>query len=264
MITDLTLSYCTLSERAGAITVPPQAQDAEVLVCVQGDLTAWSADPRWDRVVPVAGRGVARSRNVAIGHSTRRYLLFCDDDVTVDVAGVVGAARLLDETGAAIALGRAIDPLGALRKRYGRRVSPLTPYNCGKAATYELLVDVEQVRRVGIRFDERFGAGTPLHLGDEYIFITDLLRAGLRGYAVPHVFGVHPAASSGLRWSTADARVRSAVFDRVFGRRAPVLRLAFGLRHQRELGGLGGVLRFSRGLPTPPPGERQRTPVPVG
>lgn len=244
---ELTLSYSTLAERAAGITLPAESADSEVLVCVQGDVSKVPLDPRWDRVVLVPGRGVARSRNAAIEHSTRRYLLFCDDDVVVCLEGVERAIRLLQRTGAAIALGRATDPTGTLRKRYLRGTRRLSVLNSAKAATYELLVDVEQVRRVGVRFDERFGAGAPLHLGDEYIFIADLLRAGLRGYAVPYVFGIHPTQSSGSAWAERDARVRAVVFDRVFGRAAPVLRLAFGFRHRRRLGGWRGLVRFTRG-----------------
>lgn len=212
--------------------------------------------PEWDVWEHLPGRGVARSRNRAIDLAGRRYLLFADDDVRINVPGVVRALALMRANGAAVVTGRAVDPSGQMRKRYGPRVMQrLTRLNAGKAATYEMLIDVDKVRESGVRFDERFGAGVDLHLGDEYIFIADLLRAGLKGYAAPYIFAVHPEQSSGSAWTPHDAHVRLAIFDRVFGRAAPAARLAFAARHHQRLGGAKGALAFTRGKPVqlPPP-----------
>lgn len=242
----LTIGWSSLAERAAAIVVPEGADDVEVVVTLQGDSSGLVPDPRWDQVVEVPGRGVARSRNAAIDAATRRYLLFCDDDVLVDLAGVAAGIEHLTRTGAALALGLGADPDGVVRKRRPRgEVEELTLFNSARAATYEMLIDVEQVRAAGVRFDERFGAGVDLYLGDEYIFIADLVRAGLSADAVDHVYGVHPADSSGHTWGVGDARARAAVFNRVFGRRAPLVRLAFALRHRADLGGWPGVCRFA-------------------
>lgn len=242
----LTIGWSSLAERAASIVVPAGAEEVEVIVTLQGDLDGLTPDPRWDRVVAVPGRGVARSRNAAIDAATRRYLLFCDDDVRVDLEGVAAGIAHLARTGSALALGLGADPDGVVRKRRPRGgVEELTPYNSARAATYEMLIDVEQVRAAQVRFDERFGAGVDLYLGDEYLFIVDLLRAGLRAEAVDHVYGTHPVDSSGHTWGVGDAHVRAAVFNRAFGRRAPLVRMAFAVRHRTELGGWRGVARFA-------------------
>ncbi|BDZ42885.1 hypothetical protein GCM10025865_21840 [Paraoerskovia sediminicola] len=199
------------------------------------------ADVAGERPVVVPGRGVARSRNAAIDHAGRRYLLFCDDDVTVDLPGVLAAVDHLRETGAALALGRATNPAGRFRKRYARRARRLTLFSSAKAATYEMLVDVDQVRAAGLRFDERFGAGAQHHLGDEYLFVAAMLRAGLRADAVPITVAVHPAESSGSRWGGSDVRARAVVLNEVFGRWAAPVRLAFAVRAARRLGSLRAV-----------------------
>lgn len=242
---ELTVAYSSLAERVQDLR-PPQDPRVEVIVCVQGPLTGIRVPDGVDRVVPVPGRGVARSRNAAIEDTRRRYLLFCDDDVDVRTEGVLAAVAHLRSTGAALALGRAVDPDGRLRKRYGSdRPVRLTLANSAKAATYEMLVDVAQVRQAGLRFDERFGAGVETYLGDEYLFIADLLRAGLRGYAVPLVFGVHPPTSSGSRWGGEDLHVRAVVLNHVFGRSAPLVRSLFAARHLRRIGGVGNLVRFT-------------------
>lgn len=255
------MGWSVLAARAGNITVPDldgvPAGDVELLVCVQGDseITA----PAGARVVRVEGTGVARSRNAAITNATGRYLMFCDDDITVALDGVMATVRYLERSGKALALGAAIDVEGRPRKRYPTQPRRLSVFNAAKAATYEMVLDVAAVRSRRLRFDERYGAGAHLPLGDEYIFIADLLRSGLRADAVHWVLATHPAESSGHRWgSEADAHHRAAVLNRVFGWWALGPRAAFAAKHWRRLGGVAPALRFVGDTSTPPRSPSQR------
>jgi hypothetical protein len=249
----LTIAYSTMAARAHHISLSGMPPGLEVLVCVQGGSPPGDGGLAGARLIPVPGTGVARSRNVAIEHARGRYLLFCDDDVTVDLSGVAEAVRHLQRTGHALALGQGTDPTGSRRKKYPRHVTRLTPFNSAKAATYEMLIDLSQVRAKGIRFDVRFGAGTDLHLGDEYIFIVDMLRAGLRGDAVPMTFGTHPRMSSGTRWgSQTDSHARAVALNRVFGRWAFFARMAFGLKNAAKFGGWRALMTFVTDDARPP------------
>jgi hypothetical protein len=135
----------------------------------------------------------------------------------------------------ALVLGQAVDETGNLRKAYPKSSQRLTKLNSGKAATYETLVDVQEIRLAGVKFDESFGAGVPdNYLGDEYIFIADLVSKGLNCWFMPIVLATHPAVSSGSGWGTQrDRRARARIFDRVFkgNRTLPYMaRAAFGFR----------------------------------
>jgi hypothetical protein len=108
-----------------------------------------------------------------------------------------------------------------------------------------MLVRLDAIRERGIRFDENFGAGATFYLGDEYIFIADALRAGLSGVHLPITIATHPSESSGSRWAgVSDLAVRSQVFTRVFGWKAPFVRAAFLIRTENEFPGLVRALRF--------------------
>jgi len=125
----------------------------------------------------------------------------------------------------------------------------LNKLNSAKAATYEMVIDLAAVRKSGIRFDENFGAGAKEnYLGDEYIFICDLISAGLKCDFVPLVLATHPTDSSGSGWGTErDRRARAVVFDRAFrgNRTLPYLaRLAFGARKLGKELTLGKYLKF--------------------
>ena len=121
-----------------------------------------------------------------------------------------------------------VDETGALRKNYPSRAHKLKLTNSAKAATYEMMIRVADIKVAGVKFDENFGAGAANYLGDEYIFIADALRSGLTGSFQPIVISMHPSESSGSLRNTADDRVaRSKIFSRVFGIWAPAMRLLF-------------------------------------
>lgn len=248
----LTVGYSCLADRTEDLRLPAACDGVEVIVAIQGGPVRTFS--RRIRTFVVQGLGVAKSRNAVIDAASGKYLLFCDDDVEVNLPGVLNGVRHLEASRQAIVLGRSVDAAGQHRKSYPTRVSRLTRFNSAKAATYEMLIDVAQVRRAGVRFDERFGAGAELYLADEYIFVTDLLAAGLTGEAIPEVFGIHPGTSSGERWGTDhDAHARAVALNRVFGRVAPVARLLFALRQGRRFGDWRRVLSFLTDNGQPPP-----------
>lgn len=248
----LTVAFSTLYNRSANIEIPSHTTAAAIdwLTCIQGgDPAKLQADTSLmakSRIVQVPGIGVARSRNAAIDNALGRYLLFCDDEVLVNLNGVHRAVTLLERSGAALAIGRAVDENGAFRKKYPSSIKKLNLWNSGKVATYEMLVDLDQVRRAGIRFDVNFGAGVSDYLGDEYIFVSDLLRSGLSGLSVPWVFGKHPAISSGSQWGTADdMRARAAAIERALGRRAIAGRTGLALKHWKDFPSRWEALVFS-------------------
>lgn len=245
----LTIGYSTLASRAHAIELPSPRPDVEILVVIQrasADFRLGPAERDDVRTILDDGVGVARSRNIVLEQAAGRYVLFGDDDATFIETGVDSLLEMMERSpDVSFLQGRALDETGRPRKRYPKRATRLRRWNSAKIGTIELMVRRADVVASCVRFDERFGAGAANHLGDEYIFVADALRAGLAGRFVPVSIAVHPAASSGSTGEgRRDARVRSAVFDRVFGWWAPLPRLAFLVRRPRRFGSVGLGIRF--------------------
>ena len=241
----LTFGYSTLANRLRNIVLPDlkSHQDWDVLITVQSGTAdeptsnQLSDGPSGERVrtLGFAGTGVTKLRNQVLTNASGKFLVFGDDDVTFNEKGLQDAIVQLETTGAALLLGQAVDEKGKLRKSYPLKAHKLHKLNSAKAATYEMVINLEQVRAVGVFFDEEFGAGAPeKYLGDEYIFICDLLDAGLSCEYAPIVLATHPTDSSGSGWGTErDRRARALIFDRAFkgSRTLPYLaRIGFGLR----------------------------------
>jgi GT2 family glycosyltransferase len=250
----LTFGYSTLASRVATMVEPPVHDHWETILIVQNPgrenwETGRSSELRSRADVSVElleSKGVAKSRNRAIWLARGEYLVFSDDDITFSTQGLEQAIAFMDANPkCSLLLAQAIDDSGQLRKRYPNQVTKLNSLNSARAATYEMIIRVDAIRQFGVQFDERFGAGAPFYLGDEYIFIVDLIRAGGKAMFAPITIAQHPTESSGSRWgSEADRRARAAIFTRVFGALAPVVRLAFGLRRLAELGSTKNLLLF--------------------
>jgi hypothetical protein len=247
----LTIGYSTLAERVSNIRPPKLDLAHEVYISIQNPMGVTFEPPKTFefRTSTSSLKGVAKSRNVVIDNSISQYILFADDEITFNSAAVEKAVTYLEtHPGCDLVLAQTVDTNGAFRKKYPVNETKLNHFNCAKAATYEMLIRTDSIRAKGVRFDESFGAGVENYLGDEYIFITDLLKKKGAAVFLPLTIAVHPIESSGSGWGTPqDLRARAAVFGRVFGFWAPVVRLAFYLKSYRKTPGLASLIGFIRG-----------------
>ncbi len=249
----LTVAIASHGARVFALTrdALPLGDGWDYLICVQGlDANAFQrASDQLARaditVIAVAGQGVSRNRNAAIAKATGEILLFADDDLTLLTHNYAALCRYFAaEPKVDFICGRVADPQGNLRKRYSETGKAATRFNLGKVGTPELAIRRMRVGSKGLKFDEGFGAGTPLALGDEYIFLADCLRAGLRGRHLDLVLAIHPAESSGTVNTDENFDIRKKVIQRALGPLAWPARLAFALRHRRRFAQWRSVVRF--------------------
>ena len=244
----LTIGYSVLADRLKNITAPEVDLNHEVYISIQNPQNIeFTLPTNFEfRSAESKAKGVAKSRNVVLKNTETRYLLFADDEIVFLSNGIKSAVSYLEANpDCDLVLAQAVDTKGALRKAYPKGITKLTKFNSAKAATYEMIVRVDSVRNKGVAFDENFGAGVENYLGDEYIFITDLLKKGGTATFLPITIAVHPEESSGSRWGTeSDLRARAQVFQRVFGGLAPLVRAGFYMKNFQKFGGLKNLGKF--------------------
>ena len=212
VLPELTVAVSTIGAR-GLQLAPerlPRADGVRFLVLVQlpvpapegleAHLQHLAARPDIEVRRLEGSRGAARSRNAAIAAAETPLLLFADDDQGFDPAGwqqlrqLFAARPQLDFLCARLRV-----PEGGWRKPYGpERIRPARRLNCLKLGTPEMALRLAPVRAAGVQFDPRFGAGGQWPAGDEFIFASDCLTAGLRGCHVPVGLGEEVRANGGM------------------------------------------------------------------
>lgn len=244
----LTVAFSTVGPRVARIALPPPAPGIDYVVTVQ-DMTSASL-PDWQSrddvlVCPETSTGLSANRNAGLAQATGALLLFCDDDIRLNPEGIDALRHAFDrDPGLSVALGWRAGRLPA--KGAHRGVYRLTTLNTGRAAVPEIMIRTQPVRASGVMFDIGFGIGTPCPLGEDYVFVTDLLAAGLRGYSFPVVIGEHDGPSSGDNWHAPHlVASRAKVLRRVFGHWAVPIRFAYTWRHRARFASLWRALHFA-------------------
>ena len=244
----LTIGYSTLADRLKNIAPPKVDLPHDVFISIQNPQKVdFDLPTNFDfQYIKSEDQGVTKSRNLVLNQVKTKYLLFADDDIAFISKGIESAVSYLEANpNCDLVLAQAMDTEGVLRKAYPKREVKLTRFNSAKAGTIEMIVRVESIRSKGIAFDENFGAGAQNYLGDEYIFITDLLKAGGSATFLPITIAIHSEDSSGSLWGTeSDLRARAMVFQRVFGVTAPLIRIAFYLKNFQKFAGTKNLYKF--------------------
>lgn len=238
----VTIAISTMGTGVMALDLPLPRDGIVWLVLVQAPPADMQLPARSDvRVVPLTGRGLSQSRNAALDHCTTPYLLFSDDDMTLRLDAILALAEVLERCPeldfvAGWRVGRMSEGAGEAR---------LTRRNSGRICAPELMVRAPAVTRAGVRFDPDFGVGSPQPIGEDYVFVCDMLRAGSQGQSVPVETGSHEGSSTGADWQDPVIQAaRRAVLRRCFGPLHLPVRAIYAWRHRRELGGVWGALGF--------------------
>ena len=244
----LTIGYSTLADRVKNIVPSKVDLPHEIFISIQNPSNIDFALPSNFEFnsVTTSEKGVTKSRNTVLRSTKTKYLLFADDDIAFIGKGIESAVSYLEaHPNCDLVLAQVIDANGVLRKAYPTREEKLTRFNSAKAGTIEMIVRVDSIRSKRVNFDENFGAGAENYLGDEYIFITDLLKAGGSATFLPITIAIHSEDSSGSRWGTEpDLRARALVFQRVFGFTAPLIRTAFVFKNFQKFAGTKNLYKF--------------------
>lgn len=240
----VTIAVSTLGAGLARLRLPDPCVGIAYLILVQqpqAGAAEFFAERSDVRVVLLGDIGLSNSRNAALDQAEGALLLFVDDDMTLDLQGIQTLAGCFKtDPQLALAAGWRTE---RLRAKAGQVT--LTRFNSGRICAPEFMVRRQLIQATGLRFDPDFGLGARYGLGEDYVFVTDILRAGLKGVSVSVATGSHPHASTGEKWTDpAMMAARQAVLGRVFGAWAPLVRLAYALRHRRRIGSLRQILRF--------------------
>lgn len=180
----LDILICTVSDRLNNVAdiLLPEREGVRYVISVQylsesPVLPSWLKSRNDVTVGMLQGMGLSRNRNNAIKLSTADICLIADDDnryLPEYFDTVLSSWK--ENPDADIITFQAQDYMGA----------PLHPYPAPYICSVEISFRRKSILEKGIRFDERFGLGSPLLCaGEEDVFMADARRAGLKIKYIP-------------------------------------------------------------------------------
>jgi glycosyltransferase involved in cell wall biosynthesis len=181
------------------------------------------------RYIPLNTRGVSKSRNFGLLHCATRYACIMDDDVVINYASIDELSKLMDAENVDVATGKYEYFNGEFPKKYKDKPFLHNMVSATKVSSIEICVNVESLKRHDLKFDENFGLGSKLPSGEEYIFLTDCLKSGLKVKYYPILIGAHPEETSGMDFYSSFEKTlaKRKMFQRVFGWKSLFFIVAF-------------------------------------
>lgn len=225
----------------GAAIKNPNFKKASYFFVDQGTSPCCDSSSRY---VFTATRGLSISRNTAISECSSDIILISDDDVRhfdeVEATVLSEFAR----TGADILTFQIMTPEGHPFKSYSPSAFTHSARSVMRVNSIEIAMRLKSVKDKGLKFDEEFGLGGRYPTGEEIIFLSDALKAGLDVRYVPVPIVVHPAESSGgsLFKNSRLIGAKGAMFCRIMGFGGYFACMAFAVKHHKKSG--YGLLGF--------------------
>lgn len=168
-------------------------------------------------------RGLSRSRNLLLNSASKKIGLIADDDL-VFVEGfdesIVKGFNHFPE--AAIIKFIATTFEGEPFRKYPQvPVAKLSTMLRLNSSSIEMALNMELVRRSGVRFSTDFGLGSDFPLGEEPVFVSDIHTSGYRISHYPEVIVTHKAIKDSDQISLeVNCKTRGAYLTRVFKRQS--------------------------------------------
>ena len=140
------------------------------------------------KLVTKKERGVGKNRNTAIDnmYDDCEICLIADDDMRY----VDNYAKIVDkafcELPDADAIIFNVETIGKdMGRRTNDKVSKVRFYNCLNYGAVRIAIKSDMLKKHNLCFSEEFGGGAPYSAGEDTLFITDMLKKGMKVYTYP-------------------------------------------------------------------------------
>jgi hypothetical protein len=202
------------------------------------------------KYLPTLSSGLSTSRNIGLSLCPTRYAYIMDDDVIFDQQHILDITTIMAKDKVDIGTCKFQYENGRFPTVYRDHSFDHDIFTAAKVSSIEICVNVESLRKHDIEFDENFGLGTDLPSGEEYVFLTDCIKKGLKVRYYPIITGVHPNETSGMDFYTDYHKTfaKREMLIRIFKWRSFFLIVAFWFKKIMLVKRAGYALRFTKTL----------------
>ncbi len=163
-------------------------------------------------------KGLSKNRNNALKFASGDICVICDDDLNyIENFDKIIKEAYFNNNFADIITFQAIDEKG---NYHGKKIKKIFKHNnisILNVTSWTITFKLNSIREKKIKFDENFGLGTKICVGEENIFLRDSIKKNLNLIYYPKIIVIHPKESSGLNYRDELIKSRPKVFKRMFG-----------------------------------------------
>ncbi len=141
-------------------------------------------------------RGVGKSRNLALKHSSKDILLFSDEDIEYAPGYEENVLNEFKKHPEAELLLFNVEVCPERRTYWNEGFTRVKWYNCGRYPAYSIAVRRDALLKSRVKYSELFGGGAKYSNGEDSLFLKQCADSGLKMYATDVVIGKEEARES--------------------------------------------------------------------
>lgn len=185
--------------------------------------------------IPLQGKGLSRSRNLALQCAHAEWVYLCDDDVLLpnDFCHII---ENQDDTfpDTDVFCFQLQTTEGQAFKQYKQTAEKINKAAAGSVSSAEIVIRRKAVQNGHIRFDERFGLGAEFISGEEYLMLCRAIERGCTVRYIPLPIAIHPPVSTGRIYTPELVQSKGAIIAARAGKFYMFLNLIYALRKWPE------------------------------
>jgi len=191
--------------------------------------------------------GLSKSRNLAIKNSQKEICHISDDDIRyVKNFDIIIETAYSNNPKADIIVFQIKTQDDLKYKNYYPNKKWIGIMGVAKVSSVEITFKRRSILSTKLKFDEKFGLGTDFPSGEEFIFLTDAIKKGLKILYIPKPIVIHTFESSGKNLNNRKlVEAKGAMFFRVFGIFGYLYLILFSLKkHNQSYFGLLNLMKY--------------------
>lgn len=163
-------------------------------------------------------KGLSIARNEGMKYVKGNIVTFGDDDCWYPKGIFNEIEKTFNEVNTDVACFKILDPIkDKLYKNYkNKKIECMNELNLFKISSIEIYINLDNVNKDHIIFDEEFGLGAVYKTGEENILMMDLHRKGYKITYLPKVVVYHLVKESNETLTSKMAYCKGAAFKRMF------------------------------------------------
>jgi glycosyltransferase involved in cell wall biosynthesis len=171
------------------------------------------------RVINSLEKGLSKSRNLALQNANALFVLLSDDDVVFEKNfGQIILMALYYFPNANVITFKVNNFDGQPYRNYPKSKAKHSLKTIKELLSVEIVLDLVEIRRLGIQFDERFGLGSEFETAEEYLLVREILKKGGRCHFYNECIVSHSHINSGMNLgSDKIVYARAALSTKVYG-----------------------------------------------
>lgn len=181
-------------------------------------------------------KGLSKNRNNCLKHINADIVYICDDDVSLLYENILKVIEKFENSDNLDVLRCQVKTFeGKPYKQYKTREYKVDSLiQLSNFSSIEMTVKSSFIKENDILFDENFGIGAQYPIGEDFIFITDILKKNGNIVHYPMDIVEHGEFGTGGILSDNIIFGRGAVFRRVFGKISFLVNIYFSIKNQKK------------------------------